>query len=151
MNTSTDSTSFAMDTSTADLCPDVVDPVYPPTPTYTYTFTSSNGKSFAMSAVPHYGFFRVSRTLGKGGFGRAVLAQSIEPKRLICLKVFQKDQLKKVEDMILDELAVYKRIASSMPCPARNFLMGLELSFQTKNEICFAMVCPFSSRAISVV
>ncbi|KAG2742001.1 kinase-like protein [Suillus brevipes Sb2] len=175
MNTSADTTSFAMDTSTADLCPDVIDPVYPPTPTYTFSFTQK-ATSFAMdtstadvcpdipipscpptpthvftfehsglaeapqnSPVPHYGFFRVSRTLGKGGFGRAVLAQSIEPNRLFCLKVFQKDQLKKIEDMILDELAVYKRIASSMPCPARNFLMGLEFSFQTKNEICFAM------------
>jgi hypothetical protein len=51
----------------------------------------------------------------------------------------------------VDELAVYKRVASSMPCPARNFLMGLEFSFQTKNEICFAMVCAFPLRAISVV
>jgi hypothetical protein len=80
-----------------------------------------------------------------------VLAQSIEPNRLFCLKVFQKDQLKKIEDIILDELVVYKRVASSMPCPARNFLMGLEFSFQTKNEICFAMVCAFPLRAISVV
>jgi hypothetical protein len=77
-----------------------------------------------------------------------MLAQSIEPNRLFCLKVFQKDQLKKTEDVILDELAVYKRVSSSMPCPARNFLMGLEFSFQTKTDICFAMVCPFPLRAI---
>jgi hypothetical protein len=29
--------------------------------------------------------------------------------------------------------------------------MGLELSFQTKHEICFAMVCPFPLRAIRVI
>ncbi|KAG2756622.1 kinase-like protein [Suillus brevipes Sb2] len=90
-----------------------------------------------ISLVSDYRFFRVFRTLGKGGFAKAKLAQSIEPNRLFCLKVFRKDQLKNIENIILDELAVYKRVASS--CPARNFLMGLELSFQTKNEICFAM------------
>jgi hypothetical protein len=86
-----------------------------------------------------------------GGFAEAMLAQSIEPNRLFCLKVFQKDQLKKIEEVILDELAIYKCVGSSMLCPARNFLMGLELSFQTKTDICFAMVCPFPLRAISVV
>ncbi|KAG2741403.1 kinase-like protein [Suillus brevipes Sb2] len=84
--------------------------------------------------------FCVYRTLGEGGFAKAILAQpSTDPSRKFCLKVFRKDQLKDMEDIILDELAVHKRIASLLPCPARNFLMGLEFTFQTKNEICFAM------------
>ncbi|KAG1732269.1 kinase-like domain-containing protein [Suillus occidentalis] len=70
-----------------------------------------------------------------------MVAQDLASNRLLCLKVFRKDRLKDMitEDVILDELDVYKRLASSMPCPASNFLMGLEFSFQTKYEICFAM------------
>jgi hypothetical protein len=71
-----------MNTSTADLCPDVL------APTYTFTFEHSGvAEAPQISPVPDYGFFRVFRTLGKGGFARAMLAQSIEPNRLFCLKV----------------------------------------------------------------
>jgi hypothetical protein len=142
---------MSMNTSTADFsgCPDVPVPSYPPTSTHAATFEHS-GIAVAPqnSPVPK---FRVLRVLGKGGFAKAMLAQSIEPNHLFCLKVFQKDQVKKIENVILDELAVYNRVGSSMLCPARNFLMGLDLSFQTKTDICFAMVCPFPLRAISVV
>ncbi|KIK31609.1 hypothetical protein CY34DRAFT_19753, partial [Suillus luteus UH-Slu-Lm8-n1] len=122
---------MSMNTSTADFsgCPDV--PVYPPTPTH-----SGIAVAPQHSPVPK---FRVLRVLGMGGFADAMLAQSMEQNRLLCLKVFQKDQLKEIEEVILDELAVYKRVGSSMRCPARHFLMGLELSFQTKTDICFAM------------
>jgi serine/threonine protein kinase len=84
--------------------------------------------------------------LGEGGFAKAVGAYDISTERVICLKVFRKDRLKDdcTEETLLNELDVYKRIVSSMPCPAANFIMGLELSFQTQDKICFAMVCPFS-------
>jgi hypothetical protein len=49
------------------------------------------------------------------------------------------------------ELGVYQRLASTMPCPAAKFLMGLEFSFETKDEICFAMVCAFPLQAIRVI
>ncbi|KAG1759455.1 kinase-like domain-containing protein [Suillus occidentalis] len=59
--------------------------------------------------------FRVFQTLGKGGFARAVLAQSsMEPSRVFCLKVFQKDRLKDIEETMMDELAVNKRIAADL-------------------------------------
>jgi hypothetical protein len=72
-------------------------------------------------------------------------AHDIVSNRVLCLKVFKKDRLKNnfSEEILLNELAVYKRIASSTACPAASFIMGLELSFQTKDNICFAMVCPF--------
>ncbi|KAG1763947.1 kinase-like domain-containing protein [Suillus occidentalis] len=131
---------MSIDINTADPCPNVPDPVYPPTATHTFTFEHSGvAQAPQNSPALDYGFFRVYRTLGQGGFAKAMLAQSIEPNRLFCLKVFQKDQLKDMEHIIMDELAVYKRIATLIPCPARDFLMGLELSFQTKNDICFAM------------
>ncbi|KIK43152.1 hypothetical protein CY34DRAFT_728421 [Suillus luteus UH-Slu-Lm8-n1] len=103
---------------------------------------------YATDSVPK---FRVFQTLGTGGFAKAVLARSsMEPSRVFCLKVFRKDQPKDIEEIMMD-LAVNKRIATLLPCPARNFLMGLEFSFQTKHEIIFAMVCPFPLRSISVV
>ncbi|KIK48621.1 hypothetical protein CY34DRAFT_8187 [Suillus luteus UH-Slu-Lm8-n1] len=88
-----------------------------------------------------HGPFRVLRTLGEGGYAKALAAQDIPSNSLMCIKVFQKDNLKHKSTAlsILKELGVYRRLASAMPCPATKFLMGLELSFQTKNEICLAM------------
>ncbi|KAG2124653.1 kinase-like domain-containing protein [Suillus clintonianus] len=92
--------------------------------------------------VPYaFGPFRVARVLGVGGFGRAVGAQDLSSQRLLCLKVFRKDRLKnrRTEESLLNELEVYKRIASSKWCPAKTFLMELEMSFQTDDSVCFAM------------
>jgi serine/threonine protein kinase len=99
-----------------------------------------------------HGPFRVLRTLGEGGYATAVAAQDIPSNRLMCIKVFQKDNLKQKSTALslLKELEVYQRLASAMLCPATQFLMGLEFSFQTKDEVCFAMVCPFPLRAIRV-
>ncbi|KAG1744708.1 kinase-like domain-containing protein [Suillus occidentalis] len=92
--------------------------------------------SYATDSVPK---FRVFQTLGMGGFAKAMLAQSLmEPSRVFCLKVFRKDRLKDIEEIMMD-LAVNKRIATLLPCPARNFLMGLEFSFQTEHEVIFAL------------
>jgi serine/threonine protein kinase len=100
-----------------------------------------------------HGPFRVLRTLGVGGYAKAVAAQDIPSNRLMCIKVFQKHNLKHKHTAlsISKELGVYQRLASAMPCPAAKFLMGLEFSFETKDEICFAMVCAFPLRAIRVI
>ncbi|KAG2345812.1 kinase-like protein [Suillus weaverae] len=69
-------------------------------------------------------------------------AQDVASNRLLCLKVFRKDRLKNrsTEEVLLNELEVYKRLASSsMPCSATAFIMELEMSFQTKDRICFVM------------
>ncbi|KAG1764453.1 kinase-like domain-containing protein [Suillus occidentalis] len=88
-----------------------------------------------------HGPFRVLRTLGEGGYTKAVAAQDITSNRLICIKVFQKDNLKHMSTAlsIVKEFGVYQRLASAMLCLVTKFLMGLELSFQTKDEACFAM------------
>ncbi|KAG1762083.1 kinase-like domain-containing protein, partial [Suillus occidentalis] len=88
-----------------------------------------------------HGPFRVLRTLGAGGCGVAVAAQDVPTNRLMCIKVFLKDNLKfmSLASSPLNELAVYKRLALARPCPGTRFLMGLELSFQTTREICFVM------------
>ncbi|KAG1764527.1 kinase-like domain-containing protein [Suillus occidentalis] len=100
-------------------------------------FTHTNEAPQASFA---HGPFRVLRTLGEGGYAKAVAARDIPSNRLMC-KVFQKDNLKHKSTAlsILKELGVYRCLASAMPCPATTFLMGLELSFETKNEICLAM------------
>jgi hypothetical protein len=98
-----------------------------------------------------HGPFRVLRTLGVGGYAKAVAAQDIPSNRMMCIKVSQKHNLKHTALAISKELGVYQRLASAMPCPAAKFLMGLEFSFETKDEICFAMVCAFPLRAIRVI
>ncbi|KAG1795068.1 kinase-like domain-containing protein [Suillus plorans] len=88
-----------------------------------------------------YGPFRVWRKLCQGGFAVAMGAQDVTSNRLLCLKVFSKDRFehKYAKEVILDELEAYKRLSCALPCPAARFLMGLEMSFQTKDKICFAM------------
>ncbi|KAG2738790.1 kinase-like protein, partial [Suillus brevipes Sb2] len=88
------------------------------------------------------GPFRIWRHLSSGGFAKAIGADDMSSKRLLCLKVFRKDRLKRkrTEEGLLNELEVYKRFASSKECcPATIFLMELERCFQTKKRICFAM------------
>jgi serine/threonine protein kinase len=90
------------------------------------------------------GPFRILRHLAEGGFATAMGAEDLASGRLMCLKVFRKDRLKKkrTKRSILNELEIYKRIACSRECcPATIFLMELETSFQTKKFVCFAMVC----------
>jgi serine/threonine protein kinase len=67
-----------------------------------------------------HGLFRVLRTLGVGGYAKAVAAQDIPSNHLMCIKVFQKHDLKHKSTAlsILNELGVYQRLASPMPCPA---------------------------------
>ncbi|KAG2075536.1 kinase-like protein [Suillus decipiens] len=88
-----------------------------------------------------FGPFRVWRVLGEGGSATVMGAEDVVSNRLLCLKVFRKDRLKYrlTEEVLLNELEVYKRLALSMQCPATKFLMGLEMSFQTRDQICFVM------------
>ncbi|KAG2340427.1 hypothetical protein BDR05DRAFT_545888 [Suillus weaverae] len=81
--------------------------------------------------------------LQKGGFAIAWAAEGTSSRHLLCLKVFRKKCLKQnhTEEGLLNELYVYKRIVSEQEtCPAgKTFLMELEMSFQTRRDICFAM------------
>ncbi|KAG2363974.1 kinase-like domain-containing protein [Suillus spraguei] len=116
--------------------------VDPPSPSHIFTFTHpSTPEAPRILPVSYsYGPFRVWRVLGKGGFATAMGAEDVASNRLLCLKVFRKDQLKYkfTKEVLLNELEVYKRI-SRIPCPETKFIMTLEMSFQTKDNICFAM------------
>lgn len=88
------------------------------------------------------GPFRILRHLASGGFAEAVAVHDKASGRFLCLKVFSKDRIQEdaIEQGLLNELEVYKRLASSKECcPATMFLMELEMSFQTKKDVCFAM------------
>ncbi|KAG1739051.1 kinase-like domain-containing protein [Suillus lakei] len=117
----------------------------PPASNDLFTFTPSGtaeAPTPQISPLPSvYGSFRVWCLLAEGVSAMAMGAEDIASNRLICLKVFRKDRLKygSTEKVLLNELEVYKRLASSTPCPAGTFVMGLEKSFQTEDEICFAM------------
>ncbi|KAG1752895.1 kinase-like domain-containing protein [Suillus lakei] len=117
----------------------------PPAQNHVFTFKCASAAEVStprISPLPCVcGPFRVWRTLSKGGFAMAMGAEDIASNRLICLKVFRKDRLRhnSTKEDLLNELEVYKRLASSRAHPASIFLMELELSFQTKDAICFAM------------
>ncbi|KAG1739594.1 kinase-like domain-containing protein [Suillus lakei] len=117
----------------------------PPAQNHLFTFRHERIAEASTPRIPPlpcvYGPFRVWRVLSKGGSATAMGAENITSNRLICLKVFRKDRLKHkhTEEVLFNELEVYKRLASSIPRPASMFLMGLEMSFQTKDAICFAM------------
>jgi serine/threonine protein kinase len=103
----------------------------------------------AQASIPSVrGPFRKLCVLQKGGFATAWAAEDTSSGRLLCLKVFLKKRLKhnQTEEGLLNELNVYKHIASTQETyPAgKTFLMELEMSFQTKRDICFAMVCTYS-------
>ncbi|KAG2057620.1 kinase-like protein [Suillus hirtellus] len=68
-------------------------------------------------------------------------AQDVASNRLLCLKVFPKHHLERKarKDVLLNELEAYKRLSRAFPYPAARFLMGLEMSFQTRDKICLAM------------
>ncbi|KAG1795084.1 kinase-like domain-containing protein [Suillus plorans] len=115
----------------------------PPAPAHAFTFTHS-GPAEVVRTTPvscTYGPFRVWGTLGEGAYGVAIGAEDIASNRLLCLKVFPKHHLerKSKKDVLLNELEAYKRLSCALPCPAADFLMGLEMSFQTNDKICFVM------------
>ncbi|KAG2363931.1 kinase-like domain-containing protein [Suillus spraguei] len=116
--------------------------VDPPFPSHIFTFMhpSMPEASRILPVSYSYGPFRVWRVLAKGGFATAMAAEDVASNRLLCLKVFRKDQLKYkfTKEVLFNELDVYRRIWR-IPCPETRFIMTLEMSFQTKDNICFAM------------
>ncbi|KAG2364178.1 kinase-like domain-containing protein [Suillus spraguei] len=119
------------------------DPSSPAPPVLTHAFTHPG--TAEVSQIPPVssscGPFRVLRVLAEGGFATAVAAQDIASNRLHCLKVYRKDRLKhrSTENVLLNELEVHKYMASSMSFSSARFIMELQMSFQTKDHICFAM------------
>jgi hypothetical protein len=85
-----------------------------------------------------HGPFRVLRTLGVGGYAKAVAAQDIPSNHLMCIKVFQKHNLKHKHTAlsVSKELRVCQRLASAMPCPATQSIevSSVRYSVQENND-----------------
>ncbi|KAG2345541.1 kinase-like protein [Suillus weaverae] len=141
-----------IDINLADLTSNLPDSLYashleqanPPAPIH--AFTPPDTAEVSTPRIPRLSYvngpFLISRQLAEGGFSVAIGAEDVASGRLLCLKVFRKDRFKRkgTEKGLLNELEVYKRLASLRECcPGTTFLMELEMSFQTKNNICFAM------------
>jgi hypothetical protein len=146
---------ISMDIDTADLTSNLPTPLhsshFEPVPIHA---VSPQGTTEVSTPKNVNGPFRIFRHLSSGGFAKAMGAQDKASGRFLCLKVFSKDRLQqnRTEEGLLNELEVYKRLASSKECcPAKMFLMELEMSFQTKKDVCFAMVCASSLCAICAV
>ncbi|KAG2336638.1 hypothetical protein BDR05DRAFT_1005700, partial [Suillus weaverae] len=89
----------------------------PPVPIHAFTPPDTAEVSTTRIPLLSYvnGPFRISHKLSAGGFAKAMGAQDVASGRLLCLKVFRKDELKDkgTENCLLNELEVYKRLASS--------------------------------------
>lgn len=112
----------------------------PAPPALTHAFTHS-GTAEVCKIPPVSCSFRVWRVLAQGGFATAVGAQDTVSNRLHCLKVFRKDRLehRSTFKVLLNELEVHKHMASLIPFFPSIFIVALQMSFQTKDYICFAM------------
>lgn len=127
--------------NTTDLTSDFPDP---PTPSHVLTPTGTTEVCTPQTPLLSYvnGPFRILRLLSSGSFAKAIGAEDLSSGRLLCFKVFSKNRLRRsgTGRGVLNELAVYKRLASLREsCPETTFLMELEMSFQTKKNICFVM------------
>jgi hypothetical protein len=145
----------SVDTDTADLTSNLPTPLhsshFEPVPIHA---VSPQGTTEVSAPKNVNGPFRILRHLASGGFAEAVAVHDKASGRFLCLKVFSKDRIQEdaIEQGLLNELEVYKRLASSKECcPATIFLMELEMSFQTKKDVCFAMVCASSLCAVCAV
>lgn len=81
--------------------------------------------------------FLLLKVLGKGNFGKVLLAQSKNTDHLCAIKVLKKDQLLKNNDM--ESVKAEKKVLLLATQAKHPFLTNLYCSFQTENRIYFAM------------
>ncbi|XBW37923.1 hypothetical protein QEN19_003503 [Hanseniaspora menglaensis] len=81
--------------------------------------------------------FLLLKVLGKGNFGKVLLAQSKNSDHLCAIKVLKKDQLLKNNDM--ESVKAEKKVFLLATQAKHPFLTNLYCSFQTENRIYFAM------------
>ncbi|OBA28961.1 hypothetical protein HANVADRAFT_50915 [Hanseniaspora valbyensis NRRL Y-1626] len=81
--------------------------------------------------------FMLLKVLGKGNFGKVLLAQSKNSDQLCAIKVLKKEQLLKNNDM--ESVKAEKKVFLLATQAKHPFLTNLYCSFQTENRIYFAM------------
>lgn len=78
--------------------------------------------------------FELLKVLGKGAFGKVMLAQKKDNKRIYAIKVLKKQEI--IEQDQLEHTKAEKLILSHVNHP---FLVGLEYAFQTPEKLYFVM------------
>lgn len=81
--------------------------------------------------------FMLLKVLGKGNFGKVLLAQSKTTDQLCAIKVLKKEQLLKNNDM--ESMKAEKKVFMLATEAKHPFLTQLYCSFQTENRVYFAM------------
>ncbi|KAL6948447.1 hypothetical protein ACO0OE_002483 [Hanseniaspora uvarum] len=81
--------------------------------------------------------FMLLKVLGKGNFGKVLLAQSKTTDQLCAIKVLKKEQLLKNNDM--ESMKAEKKVFMLATEAKHPFLTNLYCSFQTENRVYFAM------------
>ena len=78
--------------------------------------------------------FELMKVLGKGAFGKVMLAQKKDNKRIYAIKVLKKQQIVELDQ--LEHTKAEKLILQHVNHP---FLVGLEYAFQTPEKLYFVM------------
>lgn len=81
--------------------------------------------------------FELIRTLGKGNFGKVILAQNIKEEKLVALKILRKDSISCASEA--KYLDVERRILKTATQCSHPFLMQMYYCFQDSKNIYFAL------------
>jgi serine/threonine protein kinase len=75
--------------------------------------------------------------LGRGHFGKVLLAEDLAKKELVAIKVLKKADIISREEV--DSLMSEKRIFTTANSERHPFLVNLHSCFQTEGHVCFVM------------
>ncbi|CAI8048891.1 Serine/threonine-protein kinase N2, partial [Geodia barretti] len=92
------------------------------------------------SVVPHLrGLkdYKYMAVLGRGHFGKVLLAEDLTKKELVAIKVLKKADIISREEV--DSLMSEKRIFTTANSERHPFLVNLHSCFQTEGHVCFVM------------
>ncbi|KAK6461456.1 elongation factor 2 [Scheffersomyces coipomensis] len=81
--------------------------------------------------------FQFLAVIGKGNFGKVMLAQSRQTQSLCAIKVLKKEQI--IQDEAANDVKSEKRVFLTVNKERHPFLLNLHCCFQTENRIYFVM------------
>jgi protein kinase N len=87
-----------------------------------------------MKDIKEYNFLAV---LGRGHFGKVLLAEDKETSELVAIKVLKKADIISRDEV--DSLMSEKRIFERINAVRHPFLVNLHCCFQSENNVCFVM------------
>ncbi|CDO94379.1 unnamed protein product [Kluyveromyces dobzhanskii CBS 2104] len=116
---------------------DVAPKSTPSSPQKSYTSSTRHKKKSAKRRKVSLDDFALLKVLGKGNFGKVLLARSKNTNNLCAIKVLKKDNIIKNHD--IESARAEKKVFLLATETKHPFLTNLYCSFQTENRIYFAM------------